>query len=310
MDTEIAAAQKDAHDASMLPVTSGGGGAPAGARRRRGCSLPLALGVLGSLLGAVSLVFSIYAASVARRVCVGGGAGGGRRLCPARRRRPHGAGRAAGALRPRPAARARRKRARPLPPRAQGGGGPSTAAAAAPPPPPRGGLALTASPRGGPAGAAATHLGAGSGYYAPLTPMRYARSDFRVRCRAGPQPCGRHAAAMRRHAAAMRRHAAAMRPPRGTQHCTQQNTTPTHTRQAVPIGSSIYLIGGITNAPRGAAAANASAAKGVTIPNVVRRACVCVGHACVCGRAACVSLGAGAARRGVRLRAQASAAPA
>ena len=89
-----------------------------------------------------------------------------------------------------------------------------------------GGAVLTSAPRGGPAGAVPTRLGAYGGYYAPLQAMKYPRSDFR----------------------------------------------------AIPVGSSIFLIGGITNARAAAGAPGAkgsatgadAASKGVVIANVVR----------------------------------------
>lgn len=236
------------HDGMLNGAGAANGGAPAFAAgrppaKRSGCSLGTALGSLGLLLGVVSLILSIYAASVARKVCAFSGwlaAWPGAAVlvvlllllhAPLTLHAPLGAPASCASLAPRrldaalplhappcmrsdcqePAQHLAQTTAHPPPQRTQNAGG---------------GAVLTSAPRGGPAGAVPTRLGAYGGYYAPLQAMKYPRSDFR----------------------------------------------------AIPVGSSIFLIGGITNARAAAGAPGAkgsatgadAASKGVVIANVVR----------------------------------------
>lgn len=65
VDMELA--DQKASDAAALNGGAAASGAPA-ARGRRGCNLATVLAGLALLLGIVSLIFSIYAAVVSRRV--------------------------------------------------------------------------------------------------------------------------------------------------------------------------------------------------------------------------------------------------
>ncbi|KIZ02483.1 hypothetical protein MNEG_5478 [Monoraphidium neglectum] len=112
-------ADKKASDAAGL--TDGAGVTAGGARRRRRCNPAIILGSLGFALGLISLIFAIYAATVARKGLTAANSGGGT------------------------------------------------------------GAVLSTDPRRGPAGAAFDGgLFAGSGYFAPMRPMKYSRSDFRA----------------------------------------------------------------------------------------------------------------------------------
>jgi hypothetical protein len=64
VDMELA--DKKASDAAGL--TDGAGVTAGGARRRRRCNPAIILGSLGFALGLISLIFAIYAATVARKV--------------------------------------------------------------------------------------------------------------------------------------------------------------------------------------------------------------------------------------------------